>query len=341
MVDQRLRELRISKGFSVKQMAMVLNVTVDAYSAMESGIEDIGIKLLQLLCDFFEVSISHFFDGQLKTKTPTVVEEKPEPAVKKSKPVARSKSNRSKTQAKGSDWRANPYGDPDRGGRKLKKSMDEHPEIPAERAGIIELFSRIIVDITLEEMEDKCMLASTPEGYHPEKKKACQICKYFGSGKAMWYDAFGYKCMVCQNAINKGIIPAEVADNTDLYYTDSTLDLYFNLNGRTLKAWIKAGLLRPREIMDDDSKSNVHYRLFLLSDHQGFLPPLDLLRIGHPVRETDENGRTEYVLGYPWYYFVDPAEHLKDYGIMKYMGFTREESDTRTESPFHEEGEED
>ncbi|UAY55696.1 hypothetical protein [Arachidicoccus terrestris] len=48
------------------------------------------------------------------------------------------------------------------------------------------------------------------------------------------------------------------------------------------------------------------------------MPPPILLQVGGPVKETRLDGQEEFVF-YPWYYFVDPVEHLKKYGISKYM----------------------
>lgn len=88
---------------------------------------------------------------------------------------------------------------------------------------------------------------------------------------------------------------------------------------------MKAGLLKERIIPSKNGKGK-HLRLFLLKDNKDFLPPHKKLRVGGPVKETNASGTEEYVF-YPWYYFVNPVEHLAKYGISKYMRWEKEAED--------------
>lgn len=50
-------------------------------------------------------------------------------------------------------------------------------------------------------------LASNPNGFDLDDYYSCVICsKTVGSGQG-WYDKFGPKCMLCQKAVNEGVIP--------------------------------------------------------------------------------------------------------------------------------------
>lgn len=60
----------------------------------------------------------------------------------------------------------------------------------------------------------------------------------------------------------------------------------------------------------------IHSRIFLIKDNKGFLPPKDLVE-SKMVKETREG--KDWFHSEPWYKFVDPFEHLKDYEIMDYM----------------------
>ncbi len=84
-----------------------------------------------------------------------------------------------------------------------------------------------------------------------------------------------------------------------------------------LREWIKKGLLKPRTIPGADGKGK-HYQVFLTSDHEGFLPPITMFRIGGWI-EDEEDGKKFYRTS-EWYEYVDPFEYLKGYGIMDYMG---------------------
>lgn len=50
-------------------------------------------------------------------------------------------------------------------------------------------------------------LTSKPEGFDLDDYYSCVICsKIVGSGYG-WYDKLGPKCMLCQKAVNEGVIP--------------------------------------------------------------------------------------------------------------------------------------
>ncbi len=140
-------------------------------------------------------------------------------------------------------------------------------------------------------------------------------------------------------ALKSGIIPYEAAQSKDNFYTTIQLDLDFGLSGKLLKLWKKDGTIRSRVIPKLDGKGT-YFELFLLSDNEKFLPPHELLRIGGPVREIDAGGVEEFVF-YPWYCFVDPISHLKDYGISKYLTFeplNDQETDEPVDTSDHPNG---
>lgn len=60
----------------------------------------------------------------------------------------------------------------------------------------------------LSEIEGK--LKSNPKGFDLDDYYMCIVCsKVVGSGKG-WYDKLGPKCLVCQRAVEKGIVPSQV-----------------------------------------------------------------------------------------------------------------------------------
>ena len=54
--SERLKNERISKGYTQKRVAEVLGVTYNAISQYESGIREPNIDFLIKICDFFDVS---------------------------------------------------------------------------------------------------------------------------------------------------------------------------------------------------------------------------------------------------------------------------------------------
>lgn len=90
-----------------------------------------------------------------------------------------------------------------------------------------------------------------------------------------------------------------------------------NLDWKIRWRWVKQGVLKDRIIPEKDGKGT-HLQLFLLKDNKGILPPPKKLRVGGWVKELTPDGQEEYAF-YPWYYFVDPIEYLKEYGIVQYL----------------------
>lgn len=56
---ERLKELRIARELSQKDVATQLGVSTRAYSHYEIGDRDPSIELLKTLCDFFDVSADY------------------------------------------------------------------------------------------------------------------------------------------------------------------------------------------------------------------------------------------------------------------------------------------
>lgn len=53
---ERLKELRIEKELTQKQVAEILHISTRAYSHYEQGDRDLPIELLKQLCIHYEVS---------------------------------------------------------------------------------------------------------------------------------------------------------------------------------------------------------------------------------------------------------------------------------------------
>lgn len=205
---------------------------------------------------------------------------------------------------------------------KLKQSLEEangHPvsdEDVKKAADFLELLAEISVKQVFREADWKNKLQTSPEGFHLEESHKCCICGHIADAKDTWYDKDGIKCMACQNAINKGVIPASIATDDTSYYSEYDLEHCFTLKGKILNAWIKKGIIKARVILA--LNKGVQARLFLIKDNKGFLPPKSLVKSGMVKEEID--GKTEYVGPVPWYRLCeDPVKKLHKYGISQYF----------------------
>ena len=158
-------------------------------------------------------------------------------------------------------------------------------------------------------------LKENPKGFILEGAgRHCAICGESSREDGSWYDKYGIKCLICQKAIDEGEIPASLAKDENSFYTKYDLRHLFNLEGPTLRRWIKDGIIKGRNI--SRYGQGVHTTIFLMEDNKGFLPPKKMLK-SQAVQEV-KNGET-WTRMEPWYRFVDPMKHLKNYEIIKYM----------------------
>lgn len=58
-MNERLRELRLEKGLTAKEVATKLGMTLGAYAHYEQGVREPSIAILKKLCDLFEVSADY------------------------------------------------------------------------------------------------------------------------------------------------------------------------------------------------------------------------------------------------------------------------------------------
>ncbi len=111
-----------------------------------------------------------------------------------------------------------------------------------------------LVEIDLEERQRKQRLEKEPKGFALEGKgRNCSLCGrgvYDGDG---WYDKGGFKCMNCQDAVNKKKIPGSLCGDWDhaKAIPDTTLAMKLNVKVSQIRKLIRDGkILHGRYRMD-------------------------------------------------------------------------------------------
>jgi hypothetical protein len=158
-------------------------------------------------------------------------------------------------------------------------------------------------------------LKTSPTGFHLDQVGLnCCICHKLASMENSWYDSYGLKCMACQKAIDKKIIPKSVATKRESWYSKFDLEMYFNIKYKLLSKYIKEGILKDRII--SDAKGKQHFQVFLIKDNKDVLPPKNLLRSRTIIVKRD--GEDYYITEY-WYEFIHErlARKLEKYGIVE------------------------
>lgn len=194
------------------------------------------------------------------------------------------------------------------------RALSDHEARKAKE--FIDLIAHMVVDITFQEVAREKKLLEHPNGYHLEGGHTCPICGKVCHDETSWYDKYGVKCITCQSAIDKKIIPPTLCNQRESYYSMFDLEHYFNLNGKILRSWIKGGILKARVIPGLDR--GTHTTLFLLKDNKKFLPPKSLVKSA--IIKEEKDGKEEYVFPVPWYRVCDnPLGKIKKYRIVEHL----------------------
>jgi transcriptional regulator with XRE-family HTH domain len=324
-IGKQLKVYRLKHDLSLEEAAFMLDIPVEAYAAIENDVAEISLKQLLKLCKYYGIKPDAFLNLEAAEDSKAAIAE---PWVEsESETVEEATGNGKEEAADDGETDYPSIYELDRSKRKvkakeviaaLKKEGKEVTEEEAEKVlDFMYMLAPIAVSQAMREARWQQRLERSPKGFPVKSGKfPCRLCGHGGGDYPMWYDRFGLKCRACQNAVEKGVVPGEITGDDTLYYSEHDFGHYFRLNGNVLKEWIKKGLLKPRIISGADGKGK-HYQVFLTSDHEGFLPPITMFRIGGLVEE-EENGK-KYIRGTKWYEHVEPFEYLKDYGIIKYM----------------------
>lgn len=127
---------------------------------------------------------------------------------------------------------------------------DTEAEYEQAASNLVNLVSTL-VDIDMEERQRKNRLEKEPKGFALEGKgRNCSLCQrsvYEGDG---WYDKWGFKCMNCQEAVNKKKIPGSLCGDwrNEKYVTDSTLSYKSGLHIQTIRKLVRNGKIKARQI---------------------------------------------------------------------------------------------
>lgn len=154
-----------------------------------------------------------------------------------------------------------------------KKAGKEEPsdiearEIAGRLVGLVEL----LFDHGMEEARKKQRLKKEPGGFPVEGSYSCLICHNGINPTTGWYDRWGPKCLVCQKALNEGVVPTFICEHHDSYYSMWHLKDRFGIKHQTAKKLIREGKLKARMILCDDG--TVHEYVFLKKENPELIDP--------------------------------------------------------------------
>ncbi len=117
-------------------------------------------------------------------------------------------------------------------------------------------YADLLIEMALDEKQREDRLKSEPNGYaFSGEGRTCHVCGQTCSDQDMWYDKWGMKCLNCQEALNKKIIPGYVFKDYDNkhHITASTLSWKCNIRSVTIRRLVRQGKLKARVILTSNT----------------------------------------------------------------------------------------
>ncbi|QQR54583.1 hypothetical protein IPG41_05320 [Candidatus Peregrinibacteria bacterium] len=158
-----------------------------------------------------------------------------------------------------------------------------HAEAYESASRLLGLFEVLLKGAQVERAR-KLRLKDEPKGFHINGGPyTCFICGKYVSDEETWYDKYGIKCLVCQRAVEKRVVPGKICQDKDSWYSMWELDHYFKIKHQTARKLIRQGKLKARVITSQDD--DAYCFVFLIKEN---------LILGLKPRSTlvkHENGR--------------------------------------------------
>lgn len=123
----------------------------------------------------------------------------------------------------------------------------------------------LMFDVVLRQTQRDARLRKEPQGFPLDHGGTCCICRNGIAEDDGWYDHNGQKCLICQKALNDGVVPSYVCKNEHSYYTMYDLNSKFEIKTQRVKKHIKEGVIIARTILDEERR--VHHYLFLKAEN--------------------------------------------------------------------------
>lgn len=136
-------------------------------------------------------------------------------------------------------------------------------------------FFRVLYEVDKKDKIRKAKLKDHPKGFHLEDGVYnCIVCHRYISGENSWYDKSGPKCLDCQRAIDKKVIPRYVCKDRDSWYSMLDLKNKFGVHPATAEKMMREGKLEAKAIKDKEGKD--YFYIFIKKENNKGLCKINL-----------------------------------------------------------------
>ncbi len=129
-------------------------------------------------------------------------------------------------------------------------------------------FFGLLHEMYISDERKKNRLKKEPKGFPIDEGSTynCCICYRSVTGEEGWYDKYGNKCLDCQRALDKKVIPGYICKDRDSFYLTWELKDKFDIHPATAKKMIREGKLKARIIKNKHDK--VHEYIFIKKENK-------------------------------------------------------------------------
>lgn len=154
----------------------------------------------------------------------------------------------------------------------------------AEQGRRLVSFLKLMIEYATTQKGRERRLEKEPQGFHLDDGKiySCGICHDSISNRQSWYDKDGLKCMNCQRALDRRVIPKSVCTDRDSWLAGWELTTKYDIHPNTLRKLVRQGAIKVRNITTESGA--VHYQVFLKKDNWEFLKEHKAVDKSEPLR---------------------------------------------------------
>lgn len=146
-----------------------------------------------------------------------------------------------------------------------KKKEQKPPQVDSEKRAkyayhnLVQL-ARLSAEVKGQESIRKKRLGKELKGFAipAGETYSCHICFTSINSTNGWYDKYGFKCIDCQRATNKGTLPPEVFEEENSWYTNWHVESEWHIPEPTIKKLVRDDKLKPRIVTNTSGKHHAY-----------------------------------------------------------------------------------
>ena len=135
---------------------------------------------------------------------------------------------------------------------KVTKNTEQNPhEFTDEEIKRLAQFMDVLIEMDIKQKRLYARLKDEPKGFTMDGEgRNCGLCSRHVWENGSWFDKWGFKCLNCQDAINKRKIPSSLCGDYrhEKSIPDTTLAIKLGVKVHSIRKLIREGKIKGRRI---------------------------------------------------------------------------------------------